>query len=101
MLQSDQGIWPAICLLFTGPSFDDLLALFGQSSWYFYAMIACSYLKFQWTLHSQIWTRKRILTSGCALVVFTSSLVMMSISFYEKPLVTILSLCFVLSSIPK
>ncbi|UPR00609.1 amino acid transporter [Chloropicon primus] len=71
-----------------------------QSSWYFYAMIACAYLKFQWTLHSQIWTRKRILTSGCALVVFVASLVMMSISFYEKPLVTLLSLCFMLSSIP-
>ena len=63
-------------------------------------MIACAYLKFQWTLHSQIWTRKRIMTSCCAAVVFLSSLVMMSISFYEKPFVTILSLCFVLSSIP-
>ena len=63
-------------------------------------MIACAYLKFQWTLHSQIWTRKRIVTSGCALVVFSASLVMMAISFYETPFMTIVSMCFVLSSIP-
>ena len=63
-------------------------------------MIACSYLKFQWTLHSQIWTRKRVVTSGCALVVFFASLVMVSISFYESPFMTIFSMCFMVSSIP-
>ena len=40
------------------------------------------------------------MTSGCALVVFSASLVMMAISFYETPFMTIVSMCFVLSSIP-
>lgn len=95
-----KGLWPCICLLFKGPSFDDLLAFFGQNSWYFYAMVGCAYLQFQWTLHSQIWTRKRVLTSACAVVVVLASLIMTAISLYDSPFMTIFSFCFMLSSIP-
>lgn len=95
-----QGVWPAACLAFQGPSFDDLLSFFGINAWLFYFVVAMAFLKFQATVDNQTWTRRRTASLAAAGVVLVCCAIMLLLSVYNSPFITLLSFTFLLSSIP-